>query len=448
MRKHSDSCDGIITQRSLVVAGMMSPLTIVYRTRRAEKDFSASMIQQKIAMKTFMDKQRLASLPMGSQRRSNDGSKLAKAIAICLIATTSSVVGAEESKNGIARFLRFGKKPQPVESAPVVSQLPQTPQSIPQPPVHVHPVHVQAVQGRPAQVPVSQAPVAHPQAGQVAGDVSLPASYRSQEAFQASRSLGQSAENMINASVYRLDGEARTGYQARPQQVAGNQQGRAHLPAPVHAASSIQLQPASYCDQPSCPQPPPCTPKKQIHHVYVRPQCPTREEPANLPAQMDRPLPPGSYVAPPRSGTVVRQSSSTGITGIRLRFPAWEVSLPTIELPSMLRRERGARMELDTGTAPYVASAGQAATYSSQQAAMVAMPYAAGQYQAASMNAYQATQPRQQSANVQQQPSQEEAGAIDEQIQGLESKIERLETALLKAVECQKNAIETLNQNR
>lgn len=129
--------------------------------------------------------------------------------------------------------------------------------------------------------------------------------------------------------------------------------------------------PPAHCDEPGTFGPPPCPPaehappKRQVHHVFVQP--PAGYPPAGYPAlappaqQQNPPTPAGAFVAPPQSGTVVQEQRSIGIQGMRITFPKLTLELPSIELPHWIRRGRAAHMELAGGTAPYVASAPQAA---------------------------------------------------------------------------------------
>ncbi len=48
---------------------------------------------------------------------------------------------------------------------------------------------------------------------------------------------------------------------------------------------------------------------------------------------------------------------SVGISGLKVHFPAITIGLPTLELPSLTRYSGGARMEIEGGVAPFMASA-------------------------------------------------------------------------------------------
>ncbi len=137
---------------------------------------------------------------------------------------------------------------------------------------------------------------------------------------------------------------------------------------PKRPAQCDQLMPArepSYAPlpdatPPSVGQP---VPKKNIHHVYIQPPCnPASAMPSNSfpdqPQLQQQQLPAGAFVAPPQAGSVVSEQSSRGIRGMRLRFPALTLELPTLEMPSVFRRGRGVHMEVDGATANYVAGAG------------------------------------------------------------------------------------------
>lgn len=103
-------------------------------------------------------------------------------------------------------------------------------------------------------------------------------------------------------------------------------------------------------------QPPAPSPEREVHHVYV--EAPER---GPQPARAAQKIPAGAFVAPPPQGAVVQERGSVGLRGMRITFPSWKIELPTIELPSVVRRQRGPRMELQEATAAYVAGAGQAA---------------------------------------------------------------------------------------
>ena len=122
-------------------------------------------------------------------------------------------------------------------------------------------------------------------------------------------------------------------------------------------------------------------PKKNIHHVYIQPPCsPALATPSNSfpdqpqQQQQQQQLPAGAFVAPPQAGSVVSQQSSRGIRGMRLRFPALTLELPTLEMPSIFHRGRGVHMEVDGATANYVAGAG--VNPGMMQPAMTSMPMA------------------------------------------------------------------------
>ncbi len=140
----------------------------------------------------------------------------------------------------------------------------------------------------------------------------------------------------------------------------GSQAGNPNCP-PSSSAACDQFGPPVTPGRPTSICPPP---KKNIHHVFI-PASPQRSpqpdamQPAATPQMApQQQLPAGAFVAPPQSGSVVSQQSSVGIRGLRLRFPALTLELPTIEMPNIFRRGRAAHMDLDGATANYVAGAG------------------------------------------------------------------------------------------
>jgi len=100
------------------------------------------------------------------------------------------------------------------------------------------------------------------------------------------------------------------------------------------------------CCRPVCKPCKPCKPKPQ--HVVVR-----VPEPEPMPQA-------GAFAAPPQTGTVAGATNSLGIRGLAIRFPAWDLRLPTLQLPSFVRYRTNAHMEIDSSTAPFVAAPTQA----------------------------------------------------------------------------------------
>lgn len=190
------------------------------------------------------------------------------------------------------------------------------------------------------------------------------------------------------------------------------------------------------CDQGEQPcAPPPCPPKqKSIHHLFIQqPRPASASAPQAAPQQQ---LPPGAFVAPPQSGAVVSEQSTVGVRGLRLRFPALTLELPSIELPSVFRRGRAAHMELDSATAAYVAGAG----VSHQVAATTAsysMPSAAPAYAPAAAPAG----PAQQVPQPQLQPQQPNE-QLEREYAELQRRCERLEHLLMRM-----NAAQTKQQS-
>jgi len=68
------------------------------------------------------------------------------------------------------------------------------------------------------------------------------------------------------------------------------------------------------------------------------------------------PIAPGAFAAPPRSGVSVGATRSSVVNGLRLRFPALVIELPSLELPSFSRCTRAQHMRIDEATAPFVAN--------------------------------------------------------------------------------------------
>jgi len=163
--------------------------------------------------------------------------------------------------------------------------------------------------------------------------------------------------------------------------------------------------------------PPP--PKRQIHHVFV--EKPSEAQPAA--AQPAQPaVPPGAFMAPPQSGTVVRESVSRGIRGLRIRFPALTLELPSIELPSITRREHGAYMEMNGGRAPYVPAQQPASYYSAAQSAEAQQPAGQGAVQR---------------EEEEDQPATDREEELEDTVAALQNRCERLEHLLQQMIRCQ-----------
>ncbi len=62
---------------------------------------------------------------------------------------------------------------------------------------------------------------------------------------------------------------------------------------------------------------------------------------------------PGAFLAPPQSGERTEGYRTWGLRGMSLRFPELKLSLPSIELPGVIRRSRATEMELDRAIAPF-----------------------------------------------------------------------------------------------
>lgn len=95
---------------------------------------------------------------------------------------------------------------------------------------------------------------------------------------------------------------------------------------------------------PSCEAPPPCAPEA--------PRAPQPPSQAPLYA-----APQGVFVQPPASGTVRGPVQQRGIEGASLTFPELTLRLPSLRLPAFSHSRSSARMEIDSGMAPYVESA-------------------------------------------------------------------------------------------
>lgn len=177
-----------------------------------------------------------------------------------------------------------------------------------------------------------------------------------------------------------------------------------------------------------------CRPaKRQVHHVFVeRPGCDTpaggspahaAETPPTRPAP-----PPGAFVAPPQRGAVVAESRSTGLRGMRITLPAITLALPSIELPSIIRRSRAPKMELEAGQAAYVAGAGQRQSFTQQ--ASFGMPI---QQQAATRpNAVNRP-----AVAAPQAAAKDRVENTEKDFAALQDRCERLESLLQKMVDAQ-----------
>ena len=114
-------------------------------------------------------------------------------------------------------------------------------------------------------------------------------------------------------------------------------------PAAYRAPYDHRVGCGSRCQQVSCapPCPPPCAP----------PQAPPPAAPAA----------PGAYVAPPQTGTFVGETNGFGVQGPSIQFPAWNLPLPTIQLPSLFQTHTNPFLKMDSATAPFMP--GQPALY-------------------------------------------------------------------------------------
>lgn len=62
----------------------------------------------------------------------------------------------------------------------------------------------------------------------------------------------------------------------------------------------------------------------------------------------------GAYVAPPRTGTEVGESSGVGLEGPALHFPSLTLKLPSLHFPCISRFRKGPRMMVESAEAAYV----------------------------------------------------------------------------------------------
>jgi hypothetical protein len=66
-------------------------------------------------------------------------------------------------------------------------------------------------------------------------------------------------------------------------------------------------------------------------------------------------------VAPPQTGTFVGETNGFGVQGPSIQFPAWNLPLPTIQLPSLFQTHTNPFLKMDSATAPFMP--GQPALY-------------------------------------------------------------------------------------
>ena len=78
------------------------------------------------------------------------------------------------------------------------------------------------------------------------------------------------------------------------------------------------------------------------------PSAPPAAAPPSAPA-----APPGMFVAPPQTGTVMGERNSIMLHGPALHMPEFRIGLPSLELPSFQRMRQEARMNLSPAVAPY-----------------------------------------------------------------------------------------------
>ena len=77
------------------------------------------------------------------------------------------------------------------------------------------------------------------------------------------------------------------------------------------------------------------------------PSAPPAAAPPSAPA-----APPGMFVAPPQTGTVMGERNSIMLHGPALHMPEFRIGLPSLELPSFQRMRQEARMNLSPAVAP------------------------------------------------------------------------------------------------
>ncbi len=79
--------------------------------------------------------------------------------------------------------------------------------------------------------------------------------------------------------------------------------------------------------------------------------------PAGLPTGAPPATAPGMYAQPPATGAFEGESSGIGVRGPVIQFPEVKLQLPTLHMPSLFKIKRGAQLNLDSGTAPFVTGA-------------------------------------------------------------------------------------------
>lgn len=96
------------------------------------------------------------------------------------------------------------------------------------------------------------------------------------------------------------------------------------------------------CAAPACDCPPRCD--------YSRPPSVPPSAPPAAPQQ----APNGYYAAPPQNGVMEGASSSVEVEGATLRFPALDIKLPCLRLPSFSKIHKNPQMHIAEARAPYV----------------------------------------------------------------------------------------------
>lgn len=163
-------------------------------------------------------------------------------------------------------------------------------------------------------------------------------------------------------------------------------------PAPSGPRPALIARPAHHCGQCRLPANQCCcqTNKRQVHHVFLDappPSSPSKFEPATASDPSAASIPEGAFVAPPQQGSIVGASRSLGMRGMRITLPQLAFEMPSIELPSILRRSRSPRMEIDADQAAYVVGANEPQAAPAQAAFQMPM-YGAPAMAAPAMAAY------------------------------------------------------------
>ncbi len=123
---------------------------------------------------------------------------------------------------------------------------------------------------------------------------------------------------------------------------------------------------------------------------------------------------PGAFLAPPQSGELTEGYRTWGLRGMSLRFPELKLSLPSIELPGVIRRSRATEMELDRAVAPF-----QPATVASGRNESAYRP---ASYSGVPATNYQAgRRPDSANENAERNPQEDRCDALDAEVAQLKA---------------------------